>query len=181
MTEKIEAREYRGPVLYIVHAPITRRRQLAMRLGEQEKKLFAANEIKILKALNAAGIRGIPVFYEHGQQVDVEKILQKVKHRPKIVNVKGNEGVIAGDMKKVAERERIIPTKIVCLGAYREWCVHTGAKTIRQAFPSAEITMIEGASTIFRRDDSLMRRSRRGELAEAGIKRAKKLGRKHLA
>ena len=181
MVENPGAKEYSGPVLYIVHAPVSKRIQLAMRPSEQEKKLIAANEAKILAALNAAGVRGIPVFYEPGQNTNLEKVLEKVKHRPRIVQLNGTEGVMAGDMKKTAARERIVPTKISCFGAYREWCVHAGTKTMRQAFPSAEITMIEGASTLFRKADSTMRQFRRAELAKIGVKRAKKLGMRHLS
>jgi len=175
---------YCGPMLYVVHAPIPKRLQIAMHYTKQQQNLALANEAKIIQALNAAGIRKVPVLFEAGEYTKIEGALAKVKHKPRIILVSQLEGEHPKKMVQLALRERFAPTKVTFLGANRNQCVSAAAGTMKEAFPFAEVTVLEGASTFFNQYPRDKRKEKRAEykkeFAEDGVKRARKLTPRHF-
>ena len=177
--DKTAEQPYSGPVLYIVHAP---RKWNPKFFDEKDRKLAEANKKKIFTALERAAAKGVPVLYESPPERDwLEGKINSLRRRPRVVWLRPNDVASPHSLRTILEREKIAPKRITALGAYRNICVITGMENMRRAFPKAELVMLEGANTIYRRASGAHRADYRKRAKRNEISLAKKLGRKHLA
>jgi len=175
-----QTKPYIGPILYVIHAPLpdgvlNYAKEPSMPLQ------ITANKSKVMRALNAAGIRGVPVVYASSTHKDwIKETISSVKHMPRIIWVNDFAAGSPLLLKRKLAKEKVNPTKISCLGSIREDCVPTGAKAMKEAFPSAKVYVIEGASTVFRQVNRHLRKQNVAEMIKVGFLRSKKLGAKHF-
>jgi len=176
----MSAQEYIGPILYIIHAPLPEK-ILEYAKENTMPMQMTANKAKILTALNSAGIRGIPVVYAGSTNKEwIKGTIAGIKHMPRIIWVRDFEADKATLLQRRLAREKVVPTKIACMGTLRELCVSCATKAIKRAFPKADVHLIEGNYSMLRKTNREMRQGIRKDLEAFGIKRVKKLSFKHL-
>ncbi|MFA6064774.1 MAG: hypothetical protein WCW44_00705 [archaeon] len=169
---------YTGPVMYMIHAP---KQEAPRYFSETDKKNWASNKKKILQGLEKAGIRGIPVVYEMpNEEAHVKALIRELKHPPRIIWAQPWDIYQPDAMKRLLESEKVLPTRIIGYGMYRNICLTIGLESMKRAFPKAEVIMLRGTSTIFRDNSEGQRKRCNEKLKKSGIKSAKKLSFKHF-
>lgn len=178
--------EYRGPILCVVHSPLFHETDKAS-LGFKRQE---ANKRRIEQALRKAALNGIPVIYEAypESRPALENFVKGLKRKPRIIwantidpRVKSSESI-----GEILARERIVPSKAVFFGIFRDACVAGAATNFRNSFSRARIEVIRGNSTIFvpSPNSGSTPRQQRKSLEEhferERIGRAKKLNPRHL-
>ncbi|MCX6803419.1 MAG: hypothetical protein NTY48_02495 [Candidatus Diapherotrites archaeon] len=176
---------YTGPILFLIHSPGT----IDDVLDENERKSIQANKKKAIRALNAAGLRRIPVLYSPRYEESTAELLSQLKYTPRIVKIRTNN-FSAAEVSTTLKRARINPTQISCLGLFRKVCVTDWALAAKEAFPHAKINVIEGTHSILLRGANQAKRNSppnsrkllqyRKTLFATGIKHAKKLNPRHF-
>ncbi|VVB74828.1 Uncharacterised protein [uncultured archaeon] len=171
---------YTGPILYIVHAPVSHNVRMQYMSRElSDVKLVEANEKKIISALKQAVAKRIPVFYEDTAK-KVRETTKSLSVLPRIIQFESESINTPSKLAALAKQECIVPTRVIGFGCMRDFCVIDSMQMVSLAFPKAETIMLEGASTIYRQKNLVERGLLRTRLKSLGIKRAKKLSFKHL-
>ncbi|MEI7961417.1 MAG: hypothetical protein WCI04_03700 [archaeon] len=156
--------EYKGEVLFIVHAPdigprpeteVIWKRILGPERTLMQKTLVRQNRTRIKQSLEIAGKKGVPVIYisalGHDGKDTLNKILSLIKKKPRTIEI--HEKIIGRLKPKqiidALTTGNIIPTNITFLGQLREDCVKTAILATRKALPNTPITIMGGKGTIF--------------------------------
>jgi hypothetical protein len=139
---------YTGPVFFVVHAPAENTGNTANE--EYARRLFKSNRGKIIKSLENAAQRGIPVVYwaayNNAGEDTIQELYAKARKKPKLIEIKSVKSkFMLGEIKK----HGINPTEFVFYGQLRNMCVQSAAIELRRAYPSAKMIIMEGTHTVF--------------------------------